>query len=478
MGEEIDQTEFSSEETQEFHQRLLKETLRLKQMMSAGEFEEISVPRFGLELEAWLVDQDFIPSPLNKEFLERLEHPHVVPELAKFNFELNSDPRDLRANHLSQTQRALVDTWLTCQKVAEEMNHKVLAIGVLPTLRDQMLDLKYLSDMKRYRALNQQILNLRKSQPLKLHIQGVDELEVEHHDVMLESAATSLQVHLQVNLDRAKDYFNASIVASAASVAVSANSPFLFGKQLWEETRIPIFEQAIYIPSFRNPSGEPIGRVGFGTDYLKESPIELFIENLNAYDPLLPVLEDSSEEKLSHLRLHNGTIWRWNRPIIGFNSVGKPHFRIEHRVCSSGPSMLDVMVNIAFFLGLTQCLSSITDLVDRIPFEIAKQNFYQACRFGLDAQIVWIDGKKHSLQKLILDLLIPKASIALIELGVDSGEVEFYLKHCLHDRLMTGRNGACWQKSFVATHGKDFQALTDSYYEHQCGGRPIHEWNV
>ncbi|MFQ5444053.1 MAG: hypothetical protein ACE5EK_05490, partial [Nitrospinales bacterium] len=198
----------------------------------------------------------------------------------------------------------------------------------------------------------QEILKLKKGKPLELTLSGKDDLYVKHRDVMLEAAATSLQIHLQVSPKAAVRYYNTSVIISAPMVAIAANSPYLFNKDLWDETRIPTFEQAIAVASFRDRHGENIGRVTFGTGYLRNSILEPFLENLDGFPVLLPMVLDDDPAWLSHLRLHNGTIWRWNRPLIGLNRMGRPHIRIEHRVAAAGPSISDIVANMAFYLGM------------------------------------------------------------------------------------------------------------------------------
>jgi hypothetical protein len=62
--------------------------------------------------------------------------------------------------------------------------------------------------------------------------------------------------------------------------------------------------------------------------YARESILECFEANRTRYPVLLPAVMDEPPESLAHLRLHNGTIWRWNRPLIGFDEQG-------HRIAGS-----------------------------------------------------------------------------------------------------------------------------------------------
>ena len=260
------------------------------------------------------MDKNYQPAPLNEAFLENVADPFVVPELSKFNFEINSTPHCIEGNILSHLEAELSLNWKKCAAHAEDLDANILAIGILPTIQDEMLTLENMSSLKRYVGLNRQVIRLRKGKPLELKIEGKDFLNIQHHDVMLEAAATSLQIHCQVNTDEAVRHYNLSQILSAPMVAVAANSPYLFGKDLWDETRIPTFEQSVSVASFPDCHGQTIGRVTFGTGYARQSILEPFLENLDGFPVLLPMVLDDDPSWLSHLRLQNGTIWRWTRP--------------------------------------------------------------------------------------------------------------------------------------------------------------------
>lgn len=478
MGREIGTTSFEEADFREFKKRLKDETCILMDWFRNETFE--TEPYLcGFELEGWLIDSEGMPAPLNEEFLSKMTSHLVVPELAKFNFEINNTPRPIKGNLLSEFQNELEHVWSLCEKHSEETGVQPLTIGILPTLKDEHLTLENMSSMKRYAALNQEIFRLRKNLPINLRIDGKDQLNVVHHDVMLESATTSLQIHIQLNPEQAVAIYNAAQIASAPMVALAANAPFLFGKELWEDTRIPTFEQAIFVASFRDVHGDQIGRVNFGTGYKRNSLMEAFLENLDGFPVLLPLVYDDDPSWLSHLRLHNGTIWRWNRPLIGLNSNGKPHLRIEHRTPSAGPSLEDVVANVAFFLGLVKSFIEKDPLLEQsIPFEQARNNFYSAAQFGLDASVKWSTANKQSLRRLILDDLLPAARQGLHNYGIDSDDIKRYLDNNIAHRVKTGQNGAKWQREFVKKYGPDFKTLTHVYHQNQKSGKPVHEWAI
>ena len=261
-------------------------------------------------------------------------------------------------------------------------------------------------------------------------------------------------------------------------VALCANSPYLFGKDLWDETRIPLFEQAVAIGGYDAAAFGPIRRVTFGPAYVRESMFECFVDNLEHYPVLLPVNLDHDSATLPHLRLHNGTIWRWNRPLIGFDEAGNIHLRIEHRVIPSGPSTLDAVANAAFYYGAAMALSNLaTPPEASLPFDKARDNFYRAAQLGLRAQLHWLDDKTYNSNELLLKVLLPMAQQGLEQLGVASSDSQEYLG-IIQQRLQTGTNGAVWQRAFVTKHGRDMQALTAAYFQQQHGGLPVHEWRV
>lgn len=324
MGEEILYSHYNKSDYQQFLARLEDETALVKGWFEQNRFAS-TAPLAGYELEAWLVDQQGNPVAINDAFLNRANNPLLSPELARFNVELNVEPERLTGNVLSSFEHKLDVLWQQCANTAKSLDSHILGIGILPTLRDTDLTLDNISLMDRYKALNEQILRQRDGLEIELNINGEEHLQVRHKDVMLEAAATSLQIHIQVPQAVAARYYNASIILSSVMVALSANSPCLFGKRLWQETRIPVFEQAVPTGGYGGAIYGPVRRVSFGSGYVRDSLFECFQENLEHFPVLLPVHYQSQLNELKHLRLHNGTIWRWNRPLIGFDASMQPH---------------------------------------------------------------------------------------------------------------------------------------------------------
>jgi hypothetical protein len=477
MGQEIRSARFSERDFVRYEQRLRDETRLLQQWFADGAFAAVGRVG-GFELEAWLVDRECLPAPFNEAFLERIHSEWVSPELSRFNVELNGAPQPLCGVALEALHEELSGIWNASCEVARELGADLIMTGILPSVREEELTLDNMSPMKRYRALNEQVLRLRGGQPLVLDIAGREHLRTTHHDVMLESATTSFQIHLQVDPADAVRCYNASVIASAATVAVAANSPYLFGVDLWDETRIPLFEQAVAVGGFDGAVRGPLRRVSFGSGYARDSLAECFVENCEHFPVLLPMTTDAPPERMEHLRLHNGTIWRWNRPLIGFEADGRPHLRIEHRVVPGGPTVLDMIANCAFYFGLVQYLAHLQPAPEQvIGFTEARDNFYAAARLGLQASVTWLDGERGGLRALVLDQLLPLARVGLQMLELEPAHIRRYLG-IIEERVRCGQTGAVWQRRYVAAHGRDMQALTRAYAERQHSGRPVHQWQV
>jgi len=476
MGQQIEQSHYSDQDVAEFLRNRGKETGGLRQWFRNKVFESEQKSSIGLELETWLVDRDFQPWPKNKEFLERMSDPMVVPELSKYNAEVNAQPSDVEAGCLFTVAECLEQTWSRIQSTMQSMGGHMLMIGILPTLRDRMLSLDFLTDMGRYRALNEQVFLLRKGKAIELKIEGKDCMESLHKDIMLEAATTSFQVHIKPQFDRLNETFNAAIIASSASVALAANSPFLFGADLWDETRSPLFEQAVRLPGYAWLDGTRQERVTFGHDYVRDSVFELFLDNLDGFPALLPSVSNEEPEWLNHVRLQNGTIWRWNRPVIGINSNGQAHLRVEHRVMGAGPTVDDMVANLAFVLGLCHDLA----YAEKPPqvlmsFPEARDNFYRAAKDGLRSEVVWA-GRNYRMRDLLLEILLPRAAKGLLAQGISQDEVNYYIDTILVPRVQNGQTGAQWQRAWVKEYGADFKGLTEAYFRAQETQAPVHTW--
>ncbi|MDQ7014926.1 MAG: glutamate--cysteine ligase [Gammaproteobacteria bacterium] len=477
MGQEIDVSHFSDADFARFEQQLKTETEQLQGWFKEGALANQPL-KIGFELEAWLLDNELAPAAINDTFIQQLNNPNITPELARFNIEINSQPLPLTQNSLSQLEQQLEHRWQQCHQQARRMNAHLLMSGTLPNLQRSDLNPRNMSSLKRYHALNEQVFHARAEQPLQIDIQGHERLQTQQSNVMLEAATTSFQTHLQVPLTQAHRYYNASIIASAPLVAACANSPYLFGKQLWHETRIPLFEQAINVGGYADAAHGPLHRVGFGSGFAYHSLMECFTENQQHFPVLLPLNLEDDPQPLPHLRLHNGTLWRWNRPLLGFDQQGVPHLRIEQRILPSGPSLCDNIANAAFYYGLTHYLSQHETLPEsQLEFARCRDNFYHAARNGLQTQVVWLDGQHHNLRRLILDELLPLARQGLFDLNLHQRDISHYLG-IIEARVENQQTGAVWQQNYVQRHGRDMQRLTRACLSRQNQAKPVHLWSL
>ena len=472
MGEEIATSRFCAEDYAEFRARLARETEILAEWLARDRFQPCATVG-GFELEVCLTGADGRPAAVNETLLPRIDAPEVVPELAQFDIEINTEPCALHGDALARLYANLNATWTRCVERARPLGVEPLLVGILPSLTEAHLTLAQMSHQTRYRALNDQVFRLLQGRPITLEIDGRERLRTVHHDVMLEAAATSFQVHMQVGPDQAAALYNTAVALSAPMVALTANSPYLFGRELWAETRIPLFEQAV-----ETGVGQSAARVTLGAGYVDASLLECFRENLVCYPVLLPVLNDEAPETLPHLRLHNGTIWRWNRPLIGFDAAGNPQWRIEHRVMPAGPSLIDTIANAAFFFGLARYYGAQPEpLSRRLGFAHARDNFYRAARDGLNATLRWTEEAEVPVRTLLQERLLPHARAGLMLMNLDAADVDLYLG-VIAERLRAGQNGAVWQRRYCRHHGCDMRALTLAYREHQRSGAPVHEWEI
>ncbi|MGB3916105.1 MAG: glutamate--cysteine ligase [Thiothrix litoralis] len=471
MGQEITNDHFSPEDWHEYAQRLEAETRLLRESLEAGKFSSQAAVG-GFELEGWLVDPTFRPMPCNAAFLHALNNPLATTELAQFNIELNTPPRPLNTTALGDFDSALQRLLEQAYAAAGRVGAQLVLIGTLPSTLQSDFCLETMTASNRYRVLNAEVLKARQGRPLRLEIDGEESLHIQHDSVMLEAAATSFQVHLQVPASTAHHFYNAAIIASAPIMAVTGNSPFLFGKTLWQETRIPVFEQAV------NTGRDSPARVSFGSGFVDKSIAECFEENRDIYPLLLPALQTSPPERFAHLRLHNGVTWRWNRPLVGFDADGTPHIRIEHRILPAGPSVPDMLANAALFYGLTQYLGALLCAGEPLPmaFATARENFYTAARLGLTAPLRW-QRQEWQVPALLLDELLPQAAAGLEQLGIVEADIRHYLG-IIAARIEGGQTGAVWQQRYQQRCQGGFYELLQAYTGWQRTHTPVHTWTL
>ncbi|MDT8341996.1 MAG: CBS domain-containing protein [Longimicrobiales bacterium] len=478
----------TSDAFRQFTKAILRDLQALEVMLDRGMIES-GVRRIGAEQEVFLVDQGCRPAPVGVEVLERLGAP-FTSELARFNLELNLAPLLLRGDVFSTLEARLNAHLARAQEAAAAEGARVALAGVLPTLTKSDLRIENITPRQRYYALNDAVGRMLKGQPYRLRIEGTDELHVEHDSVMLEACNTSCQVHLQVSAEEFAPLHNVAQAVTGPVLAAAVNSPLLFGRRLWSETRIALFQQSLDTRSPSLEMRELSARVRFGDHWIRESVVELFQEDIARFrvllaaeveeDPLA-VLKAGGIPRLEALQLFNGTVYRWNRPCYGI-SEGKPHLRIECRALPSGPSVVDEVANAAFWLGTVMGVSREYGDVTRIlEFDDARANFAAAAKLGLKAGMYWKGGVSVAAPRLILETLLPLAREGLRECGVDADDVERYLT-VIHDRVKTLSTGARWAlRSLSAmkdrgTRAEQMAALTASMLRNQEAGTPVHTW--
>ncbi len=472
----------------DFMRALLADLRALERMLEEGRFEK-GVKRIGAELELFITDKAFQPVAGVLPLLDKLKDPHFTTELGAFQIEMNADPQDFKTDGFAKMEQQIVTLVEKSRKAAEELNYHVVMTGILPTIRKSDLGMSNMVPSPRYLALSKAVQELRGGD-FEFSIKGLDELVIAHDSVMVEACNSSFQVHLQVDADQFARQYNLAQVLAGPLLSTATNSPLLFGKRLWYETRIALFQQAVDTRSKTQHARDQSARVTFGSRFVDKSIIEIFKEDITRFRTLVgtdldedpqAVLNQGKAPQLKALRLHNGTIYRWNRACYGIID-GKPHLRIENRVMPSGPSVIDEVANAAFWCGLMVELShQYEDITRHIDFDHAQGNFYAAAREGLGAHFSWLDGRETLASKLVLDELIPAAEAGLRRQGVDEGDIKRYIG-TIDERVRTGRTGSRWFLSSLqamkdkGSMGERQNALVAATVQRQASLRPVSEW--
>lgn len=445
--------------------------------------------RIGAEQEFCLVNNSFLPKKNALEVLKEINDEHFTTEIGNYNLELNLDPLELSGNCFSEMALRLKQHLEKANEAAEKKDTKIVLTGILPTLSLNDIGIESMTPIQRYGVLNQAIKETRK-QDFDIHIKGVDELNMKHDSVMLEGCNTSFQVHLQINPDDFIDSYNWAQTISGPILSVCTNSPLLFGKELWSETRIALFTQSVDTRANSFLLNEKQSRVNFGRDWLQGSITNIFKDNISRFRSLVSseYIKDSLEmisngeiPKLKALNLHNGTVYSWNRVCYGVGN-NKPHLRIENRYIPSGPTISDEIANMMFWVGVMVGRPKKYDSIHKkVNFKDVKSNFFNAARYGMSTQFIW-NNKLTSSHKLILDELLPMAHKGLYKLKVDPKDVEHYLK-IIENRVNT-KTGSEWTitsyRNLLESH-KPFEAvqiLTSKMYDKQQKDYPISSWNT
>jgi CBS domain-containing protein/gamma-glutamyl:cysteine ligase YbdK (ATP-grasp superfamily) len=473
---------------QAFMKALLNDLRALAFMLEDGRVES-GVARVGAEQEMFLVDESFRPAPVAVEVLQHANEPRLTTEIARFNLEANLTPQELSGRCFQKIEAELTELIDTARQSAATAGADVLLAGILPTLKQTDLTLDNMTPVARYDELNSGVIRHRGGS-FAIHIKGVDELQLMHDNIMMESCNTSFQIHFQTSPAEFVNQYNVAQAIAAPVLAVAVNSPLLFGQRLWQETRVALFQHSTDERSRPQLARNHPTRVSFGDEWLQHSVIALFHDQIARFRPIMineadedpfQVLARGETPKLSALRMHNSTVWRWNRACYGVTN-GVAHLRIENRALPSGPTTVDEVSNAAFFCGLMLALPRhYGDISQVMSFDDAKSNFFRAARHGLDAQFNWIDGQSISASSLVLEFLLPMAREGLTAAQVDSADIDKYLG-IIEERVRSRQTGARWIIKSVAalndakTKHTTMQQLTSALLNAQKTNRPVHTW--
>lgn len=486
--------EGDAEELRRFTRHLLRDVQALEEMLD-GDRIEAGPRRIGAEQEFFLVDQNWRPAPVNTEILDAVDDPRVVPELGRFNMELNADPLSFGGDCLRRLHQQIEGLLSRVREEAREHGAEILLSGILPTLRKSDLSLENMSPYERYRTLNEVLCRMRKGR-FDFYIRGPDELHLQHDSCMVEAANTSFQIHFQVAPSEFARLYNISQAVTGPVLAVAVNSPLLFGKRLWHETRIALFQQSIDTRRGSPDLREIPPRVTFGTKWIEESVLEIYRDDISRFKSLFTIdpdedpfeaIEEGRAPKLEALQLHNGTVYRWNRACYGLTSEEKAHLRIEFRALPSGPTLVDEIANAALWYGLVSGVTEeFGDVTEHMDFTEARANFVAAARTGMGAEMTWMGDETMTAGDLVRERLLPLARDGLREAGIDEDDVMRYLG-VIQDRVTSRSTGAQWLLRSLADMGdangqvtleERMRALTGATAARQASGRPAHEWEL
>ncbi|HET7173480.1 MAG TPA: glutamate--cysteine ligase [Nocardioidaceae bacterium] len=489
MGRDVESREFTREDRTRYRAKVRACLDVFARMLSESRFD-FERPQVGLEVELNLVDAEFDPAMKNVEALEAIADPAFVTELGRFNLEINIAPRRLVDGGVGRFEHDVRASLNAAEKKAREVGAHMVTVGILPTLRPGDMVTDTLSPNPRYQLINDQVFAAR-GEDIQIIIAGAERLDFTADSIIPEAACTSSQLHLQVSPEDFAAYWNASQAIAGIQLAVGANSPFLFGRELWAETRVALFEQATDTRSEELKAQGVRPRVWFGERWVT-SIFDLFEENVRYFPALLPitgdedpvaVLDAGHTPALAELRLHNGTIYRWNRPV--YDVVDDvPHLRVENRVLPAGPTVVDMMASAAFYFGLVRVLAEDDRPIwSQMSFSAAEENFHNGARDGIAAQVYWPGVGTVSAVELCLRKLLPLAKEGLERWGLSGAETDRLLG-VIEGRCLRGINGASWQVQAVhelesAGKGGRPQALRDMlrcYCDNMHANVPVHEW--
>lgn len=475
-----------------FVRHLLRDVQALEYMLENDWFET-DVQRIGAEQEMCLINKHYKPSYKAMDILRDFHPEWLTTELAQFNLEINTDPQLFAGDALGELEEQIRGRLEQVNEVASRHGARILLTGILPSLRKFDLNIDKLTPKERYMALMMALKRLRGGADYELKLAGIDELNITHDTPLLEACNTSFQVHLQVKPHEFVKMYNIAQVLAGPILAMTANSPVLFGKRLWHETRIALFQQSIDNRKSHDHLRERSPRVNFGKDWLRKSVLEIYKEDITRFRILLgsTIPEDSlaairegKAPNLHALRIHNGTVYRWNRPCYGISDNGKPHLRIENRVMGAGPTVLDEIANAAFWLGAMEGLADqVSDITKEMSFDDVSDNFTKGARLGIDCEFNWKHDQKITARELALKELLPLARLGLEKRKINPEHIDKYLG-IIEERAKRHVNGARWILRTFTKFKKEtnidesLTSLTAAILHNQRQSKPVHTWEI
>ncbi len=489
MGTDIEKTEFSDEDYSKFRQALHRDLHALQKVLEQPGFGE-GAPSFGAELELYIIDELASPKAINTLLYDAMEDEQLTLELNRFNLEYNFQPIPQQDAPFSLMRQHMLGALARLTDLAHTHQARVLPIGILPTLKREDMGMHAITNLPRYHVLARELRNKR-GEDFHVHIEGCEQLDLRWSDVSLEGANTSFQFHYRVNPKDFANAFNAAQLVTPLVLALAANSPLFLGQQLWQETRIALFKQSIDTRLDDALAKHLPARVLFGLGWVRDGIHELFAEGTYLFEPLLPIWDQEEEHnsavpQLAALRLHQGSIWSWNRPI--YDPADGGHLRIELRALPAGPTPSDMIACAALHSGLIRGLQdSMRELLPAMPFRYAEQNFYRAAKHGLDATLIWPNPQRGQLEERpaihILQCLMPTVEAGLHKLGVGDAEIR---QQCglIQATLAQNTNGARWQTHMYQqlktqlSREEALRVLAERYYENSSQDLPVHQWST
>jgi CBS domain-containing protein len=492
MGEFNVRLATGKRDSQLFVKQLLRDAKALERMIQDNWFET-DIVRIGAEQELCLVTHHGKPAPINLELIASAAHPAITSEVARFNLEFNLDPQEFVGSALSKLENQIRELYEIVREHAARFEAQPVMAGILPTIRKFDVSMDNLTPLERYRAL-MDALNLLRADDLELNIRGVDELRIKHDSPLLEGCNTGFQVHLQINPDEFAELYNIAQLITAPVLAISAFSPVLFGKRLWYETRVALFQQSVDTRTTSEYLRHQSPRVMFGSRWVKDSILEIYREDITRHRVLLSadmdenvfaMLKEGVTPKLRALNIHNGTVYRWNRPCYGISPNGKPHLRIENRILPAGPTIIDEMASAAFWLGLMKGIQQeIGNPASLISFEEVGYNFLASARTGITSKFNWIGSKQIGVSTLVKKELLPLARIGLERMAIDKKDIDRYMD-VIYERVNSERTGAQWMlNSYMSLSNQKrsqedvLRTITSSLIKHQLDEEPAHTWDL